>query len=124
MSDIIYIARERAAWFTPNDTYTPDLGDSIIVGAPNHEHVYTIVSLDGDESEIITSIDGGQGSKGANIARCMRKLEIRDDDKLYDIRTDMTIVRPVIGFIDVTAIGIPGLEKSVTNGVQLTHHLI
>lgn len=99
ISDVVRIARDAGAWVTGGDR-APLPGDVVLVGAPSHEHVYTIVEARPDVGTYV-SVDGGQRDDAGQqaIRRLHRRWRI-DRGRLVDVVLGRQ-ARPVVGLVDV-----------------------
>jgi hypothetical protein len=91
--DVVDIAKESRAWHAGTER-KPELGDVVLVGAPSHEHVHTVVKVDGDAIE---SIDGGQlDGFGQQVITRKSRRWVAGNDVL-----DGGFARPIVGTVDV-----------------------
>jgi hypothetical protein len=107
IADVVRIAREAGAWVSTFAERDVRPGDVILVGAPSHEHVYTVVGTE----DGIDSIDGGQLDDAGQqaIRRLHRRWRI-EGGRLVDVVAGRQ-ARPVVGLVDVDRLPWPAASR-------------
>lgn len=109
--DVLEIAREAGAWhpLARTSEWVPTPGDVVHVYPPEHVGILVEVTpcppfAHELEAFLAERVDGGQGPRGAAIARVHARIA-RTSSGWVDTRLDTGVTRAVTGYVDVDQVG-------------------